>query len=219
MPQRRIGILVGREWSWPPAFIDEVNRRDVGVTAEFVKLGAPPLDEAISWDVVVDRLSHEVPFYRTWLKHAALRGVTVINNPFMWTADDKYFGATLAEANGVRSPRTMALPNKDYVPGITHDESLRNLVHRRVLVPSGVTFTARPNDTRRERVQRFNDILAYVFNAKSARDPLQAALNDYCQDHHHQHNSRGVPQQQPGAWYLTGGRFFILRFRSSMGCR
>ena len=124
---RRIGLLVGREWSWPPAFIEEVKRRDVGVVAEFVKLGAPPLDEVIPYDVVVDRISHEVPFYRAWLKHAALQGVTVVNNPFMWTADDKYFGATLAEANGVRSPKTVALPNKEYVPGIKHDESLRNL--------------------------------------------------------------------------------------------
>ncbi len=124
---KRIGLLVGREWSWPPAFIEEVNRRDAGVVAEFVTLGGPTLDDAIPWDVVVDRISHEVPFYRTWLKHAATRGVKVINNPFMWTADDKFFGATLAEANDIRSPKTVLLPNKDYVPGIKHDESLRNL--------------------------------------------------------------------------------------------
>ena len=100
---KRIGLLVGREWSWPPAFIEEVNRRDAGVVAEFVTLGGPTLDDVIPWDVVVDRISHEVPFYRTWLKHAATRGVKVINNPFMWTADDKFFGATLAEANDIRS--------------------------------------------------------------------------------------------------------------------
>jgi hypothetical protein len=79
--------------------------------------------------VVIDRISHEVPFYRTWLKQAALQGVKVINNPFMWTADDKFFGANLAEANGIRSPKTMVLPNKEYVPGIKHDESLRNLTY------------------------------------------------------------------------------------------
>lgn len=124
---RRIGILVGREWSWPPAFIEEVNRRDAGVIAEHVSLGAPSLDDDIPWDVVIDRISHEVPFYRTWLKHAVVRGVKVINSPLMWTADDKFFGATLAEANGVRSPKTVVLPNKAYVPGIKHDESLRNL--------------------------------------------------------------------------------------------
>ena len=126
---RRIGLLVGREWSWPPAFIAEVNRRDTGVRAEFVRLDAPTLDERIPYDVVIDRISHEVPFYRTWLKHAALQGVKVINNPFMWTADDKFFGATLAEANGIRSPKTAVLPNKEYVPGIKHDESLRNLAY------------------------------------------------------------------------------------------
>ncbi|MES2305141.1 MAG: hypothetical protein V4558_06525 [Gemmatimonadota bacterium] len=124
---KRIGILVGREWSWPPAFIEEVNRRNAGVIAEHVSLGATGLDDHIPWDVVIDRISHEVPFYRTWLKHAVVRGVKVVNSPLMWTADDKFFGATLAEANGIRSPKTIVLPNKDYVPGIKHDESLRNL--------------------------------------------------------------------------------------------
>ena len=127
MTERKIGIIVGREGSWPPAFLDEINHRKVGVVAEFVTLGAEPLDHLIEYNVVIDRISHEVPFYRTWLKQAALQGVKVINNPFMWTADDKFFGANLAEANGIRSPKTMVLPNKEYVPGIKHDESLRNL--------------------------------------------------------------------------------------------
>jgi hypothetical protein len=69
--------------------------------------------------VIIDRISHEVPFYRTYLKHAVLRGCTVINNPFMWTADDKFFGASLATKLGVASPKTVVLPNKEYVPGIT----------------------------------------------------------------------------------------------------
>ncbi len=126
---RRIGLMVGREWSWPPAFIEEVARRDMGVVAEFVQIGAPRLDDEIPYDVVVDRISHEVPFYRAWLKHALVQGVRVINNPLMWTADDKFFGATLAEANDIRSPRTVVLPNKEYIPGIKHDESLRNMVY------------------------------------------------------------------------------------------
>ena len=124
----KIGLIVGREWSWPPAFIEEVQRRATGVTAEYVKLGSPRMDDPAEYAVVIDRISHEVPFYRTWLKHAALRGVTVINNPFMWSADDKFFGATLATSLGIASPRTALLPNKEYIPGIKHDESLRNLV-------------------------------------------------------------------------------------------
>lgn len=125
--QRTIGLLVGREWSWPPAFIEEVARREAGVTAEYVTLGAPGLDDPMRYDVIIDRISHEVPFYRTWLKHAVVKGARVLNSPLMWTADDKFFGATLAEANGIRSPKTVVLPNKEYVPGIKHDESLRNL--------------------------------------------------------------------------------------------
>jgi hypothetical protein len=124
----KIGLVVGREWSFPPAFIEEVNRRNEGVTAEFVKLGAPRMDDAPEYRVVIDRISHEVPFYRTVLKHMVLRGVTVVNNPFMWSADDKFFGATLAHSLGLAHPKTVVLPNKEYVPGIVHTESLRNLV-------------------------------------------------------------------------------------------
>jgi hypothetical protein len=123
----KVGLLVGREWSWPPAFIEEVNRRDQGVTAEFVKLDGSLMDEPVPYRVIVDRISHEVPYYRTFLKHAALQGVKVVNDPFMWAADDKYFDASLATKLGVASPKTIALPNKDYVPGIHHQESLRNL--------------------------------------------------------------------------------------------
>jgi hypothetical protein len=99
------------------------------VVAEFATLGAPRMDEHSPYAVIIDRISHEVPFYRTYLKHAALRGTTVVNDPFMWSADDKFFGATLAQAVGVAHPKTVLLPNKEYVPGIVHDESLRNLTY------------------------------------------------------------------------------------------
>jgi hypothetical protein len=123
----KVGLLVGREWSFPPAFLEEVNRRDEGVTAEYVKLGGTRMDDPCPYAVIIDRISHEVPYYRSYLKFAVLRGVTVINNPFMWSADDKFFEATLASDLGVAHPKTIVLPNKEYVPGIIHPDSLRNL--------------------------------------------------------------------------------------------
>ena len=123
----KVGLLVGREWSFPPRFIEEVNRRNEGVTAEYVSLDATRMGEPVEYDVIIDRISHEVGFYRAYLKHASLLGTRVINNPFMWSADDKFFDATLATVLGVASPKTVVLPNKDYIPGISHTESLRNL--------------------------------------------------------------------------------------------
>ena len=125
----KVGLLVGREWSFPPAFIAELERRDEGVVAEYVKLGGTAMDEANPYAVIIDRISHEVPYFRSYLKHAMLEGVHVVNNPFMWTADDKFFGASLATKLGIAHPKTIALPNREYVPGIKHDESLRNLVY------------------------------------------------------------------------------------------
>lgn len=129
MAMTKIGLLVGREWSFPPAFIEEINRRDAGVSAEYVQLGGTCMDEPIPYAVIIDRISHEVPYYRSYLKHAVLQGTAVVNNPFMWTADDKFFGASLITKLGVASPKTAVLPNHEYVPGIVHNESLRNLLY------------------------------------------------------------------------------------------
>ena len=123
----KIGLIVGAESSFPDAFLAEVNGRDAGVVAELVRLGAPKMEDPVPYAVIIDRMSHEVPFYRTYLKHAVLHGCRVVNNPFMWSADDKFFGSTLADRLGIANPRTRMLPHKEYVPGLVHERSLRNL--------------------------------------------------------------------------------------------
>ena len=123
---KKIGLIVGREWSFPPAFIEEVNRRDAGVFAEYVKLGGTQANEPCPYAVIIDRISHEIPYYRTYLKNAMLQGAYLINNPFWWSADDKFFGTSLAEKLGVAVPKTVALPSHSYVDGVVN-ESLRNL--------------------------------------------------------------------------------------------
>ncbi len=125
---KKVGLIVGREWSFPPAFLDEVNGRDAGVVAEYVKLGGTRMNEPCEYAVLIDRISHEIPYYRTYLKNAMLQGAYCINNPFWWSADDKFFGASLITRMGIKSPRTMALPMKSYPEGVV-SESLRNLVY------------------------------------------------------------------------------------------
>jgi len=124
----KIGLLVGRENTFPQAFIDYINALALpDITAEFCKLGGTRMGEPPEYRVIVDRISHEVPYYRAYLKNAVLQGAVVINDPFWWSTDDKYFECCLSEKLGVAVPRTMVLPNKDYIPEITA-ESLRNLV-------------------------------------------------------------------------------------------
>src|SRR6266571_7480818 len=124
---KRVGILVGREKTFPEALIHNINERGKEeVIAEFIKLGGVRHDAPPRYDVVIDRISHEVPFYRATLKRMALEGATIINNPFWWSADDKFFNYSLAPKLGVAVPRTVLLPQKDYISGIV-SESLRNL--------------------------------------------------------------------------------------------
>lgn len=122
----KIGVLVGREETFPPALIKEINGRQSGVTAEYIKLGGVRMAEECEYDVIIDRISHEIPFYRSYLKTAVLAGAKVINNPFWWTADDKFFNYSLATRLGIAIPRTVLLPQKAYKEGVV-SESLRNL--------------------------------------------------------------------------------------------
>ena len=84
MPVRKVGLLVGREWSWPPRFLEEVAKRDAGVVGEYVQLGGTRMDEPVPYAVLIDRISHEVPYYRTYLKHAFLQGVYTPRSPQVW---------------------------------------------------------------------------------------------------------------------------------------
>jgi len=127
----KIGLLCGREYSFPPAFIERVNQlgRPHGITAEMVKFGGTKMDEPSEYKVIVDRISHEVEYYRGALKHAVLHGAYVINNPFWWTADDKYFNYSVMHKLGLAIPRTVLLPQKGYPADVDlTPESLRNLV-------------------------------------------------------------------------------------------
>ena len=122
----RIGVLRGRENSFPEAFIAKVNSMGKGVEAEFIQLGGTKLNEPVPYRVILDRMSHEVPYYSVYLKMAALQGTYVINNTFWRSADDKFFGYCAAEKLGIAEPQTVVLPNREYVDDVTA-ESLRNL--------------------------------------------------------------------------------------------
>ncbi len=122
----KVGLLVGRERSFPDALIAEINGRNAGVTAEYMRVGAVRMDRAPKYEVIIDRISHDVTCYQPFLKFAALAGTRVINNPFWRIADDKFFNAALAARIGVRVPKTYVLPAKSYIADVNR-ESLTNM--------------------------------------------------------------------------------------------
>lgn len=125
---KKIGVLRGMETTFPDGLIHHINETygDAGIHAEFIQLDTIQMDKDPGYDVILDRISHEVPFYRSYLKWAALKGTYVVNNPFWWSADDKFIDNIIAEEAGVAVPRSAILPHKDRMPN-TSDSSYRNL--------------------------------------------------------------------------------------------
>ena len=124
---KKIGILHGKEQSFPPAFVERVNAKKVkGVKAEVAHVEEVMQARSSGYAVLIDRISQDVPFYRAYLKNAAACGTAVINNPFWWSADEKFFNNVLAEKIDVPVPKTVLLPSKD-MPDDTDANSFRNL--------------------------------------------------------------------------------------------
>ena len=119
---KKIGILFGQENTFPQALIERINSFNVpGITAEFVMIHEVEQGKASEYAVIFDRISQDIPFYRAYLKNAALQGTHVINNPFWWSADEKFFNNCLAIKLGVPVPKTILLPSNQLPPDTTDD--------------------------------------------------------------------------------------------------
>ncbi|HNP20440.1 MAG TPA: hypothetical protein PKM63_08535 [Panacibacter sp.] len=126
---KKIGILHGQERTFPHAFVERVNSKNIeGVYAEPVRIDKVMQGEATEYAVIIDRISQDIPFYRAYLKNAALCGTAVINNPFWWSADEKFFNNCLATKIDVPVPKTVILPSRD-LPTDTTDNSFSNLAY------------------------------------------------------------------------------------------
>ncbi len=124
---KKIGILHGMENTFPAAFVERVNSKNIpGIMAEAVSIDKVLNGVPTDYAVIIDRISQDVPFYRAYLKNAALSGTAVINNPFWWSADEKFFNYALAAHLGVPVPNTALLPSK-LMPPDTSAASFRNL--------------------------------------------------------------------------------------------
>ena len=126
---KKIGILFGKERSFPEAFIERVNSKNVAnVMAEPVHIDKVMQGEASGYAVIIDRISQDIPFYRAFLKNAALCGTAVVNNPFWWSADEKFFNNCLMTKIDVPVPKTVIIPSSTMPPD-TSDQSFSNLAY------------------------------------------------------------------------------------------
>jgi len=124
-----IGVLHGKERSFPEALIKRINEKNIkDISAAPVKIDKVIQGDPSGYAVIIDRISQDVPFYRAFLKNAAISGTAVINNPFWWSADEKFFNNALATKIGVPVPKTVILPSRE-LPDDTSPESFSNLAY------------------------------------------------------------------------------------------
>lgn len=126
MKPRVVGILAAKEEPLVHDLIEYINHNnDRGITAELCRIPEMNLEMKIPYSVIIDRISHVMPYYLQFAKEAMLQGCCVINNPFRFYVE-KFFGFAAAREIGVPVPKTILLPPK--YPGRNLDsDDLQNL--------------------------------------------------------------------------------------------
>jgi len=125
--KKKIGILHGQENAFPKAIIESINSRNAdGITAELIKIDKLIQGESSGYDVIIDRISHDIPFYRAWVKNAAAFGSAVLNNPYWLDTEEKFIANIVALQLGVPVPKSVLLPSNQHPPD-TNENSFRNM--------------------------------------------------------------------------------------------
>ncbi|KAJ3038566.1 hypothetical protein HDV00_000496 [Rhizophlyctis rosea] len=136
---KRIGLLYGFERSFPIALRREINKMAMqaaesadtdmlSFVCEDVRVDVMEAStEPLMFDVILDRISHDIPCYQPLVKLACLRGTRIINDPFLRHADDKFLQAALCTSLQISHPKTFLLPSHSYDPCRTTPQSLSNL--------------------------------------------------------------------------------------------
>ncbi|MFP4497666.1 MAG: RimK family alpha-L-glutamate ligase [Vulcanimicrobiota bacterium] len=96
------------------------------IKVELCRIPELRLDRTPPYDLILDRISHVMPYYLQFCKQAVLNGTYVINNPFRFYVD-KYFGFAVAKELGVSIPRTALLPPRKHPDGLD-EHDLVNMV-------------------------------------------------------------------------------------------
>ena len=126
---KKIGILFGQEDTFQWALCDRINSMQVeDVVAEPARIGHATMGVPAGYALILDRISHDIPYYKAMLKNEVLCGTQVINDPFWSIADDKFFENALAEKLGVAVPKSVLIPHHDHPPD-TNSKSMRNMIY------------------------------------------------------------------------------------------
>lgn len=121
----KIGILTGREKMILERLCEIINQKNKEIQVDLVRLEGSRFDEDIPYTLIIDRISHLVPYYNSYLKFAKQVGVYIINNPLTRDVLDLNLQNLISNELGIRFPKTVCITGDFPVP----NPSARNLVY------------------------------------------------------------------------------------------
>ncbi|MGR3809660.1 ATP-grasp domain-containing protein [Jiulongibacter sp. NS-SX5] len=125
---KKIGILFGSENTFPYALIERINELGEAfeIKAEILSIGKVQLTESSTYDLIIDRISDLIPYYRSYLLDAASNDVAILNNPLQSVSYDKFNALKTCTRLKINTAKTILLPSKER-PSHTNETSFRNL--------------------------------------------------------------------------------------------
>ncbi len=181
---KMIGFLTGKEEPFTSDMIRRIKAIGNGeVVADLCPVPQLSLDMEIPYSLIIDRISHVMPYYLQYAQKAMMGGTYVINNPFRFYVD-KFYGYALAKEIGVPVPRTVLLPPREQRKSMDA-EDLKNLVFplnwQEIVDYIGFPAFFKPADGWGWRdvykVESFDELMHYYSQSGSTLMLLQEAVH------------------------------------------
>lgn len=118
---KKIGLLFDESSSFAQELIGILNiQGPEDLIAEPLNLSQISHNKASGYELLVNLHAQDIGLYRSFLQTAALRGATVLNNPFLFSGFDRFVASVAAENVLLNVPETSLLPSYDLPPGTNH---------------------------------------------------------------------------------------------------
>lgn len=120
-------MIHGREETFPPALLAEINALHGGVSAESIEVSGVEALARSPYRLLVDRIAGKIAYFRSFLAQHALSSVPTCP-ALCWQSLDRVGLAQIALNAKVQALPTLLLPHHSHPPGVEADD-LGNLAY------------------------------------------------------------------------------------------
>ena len=123
---KKIGFLYGDERNFSESVMDSITKINHEILVESVELDIINHDSNPNYNVILDRFSNSIPFYKYAMNYFSLMGTKIVNGIPSCSMVEDFSVLLLLKQKKINIPKTAIIPSKA-LPAHISGEDMHNL--------------------------------------------------------------------------------------------